>query len=211
MIINSIADVLNVLSAFFSLFFAFYLMSLKSGNRTSNLLISFFLIINAIDAGSVISSQFIVPRHPGFGLLLNTVIFLGPPLLYFYICSVTYQDFKLKWKYLWHSLPFVVAILLLIPRFYLADFDTKIHILRAEDGLIVEFKIIYLLLHVQITAYIIASYIVILRSKKLLLENYSNGDINYYNWLFTFITLIAIETVVSTFKNVFLIRRHLSF
>jgi AraC-like DNA-binding protein len=205
MIINSIADVLNVLSAFFSLFFAFYLLSLKSGNRTSNLLISFFLIINAIDAGSVISSQFIVPRHPGFGLLLNTVIFLGPPLLYFYICSVTYQDFKLKWKYLWHSLPFVVAILLLIPRFYLADFDTKIHILRAEDGLIVEFKIIYLLLHVQITAYIIASYIVILRSKKLLLENYSNGNINYYNWLFTFITLIAIETVVSTFKNVFLI------
>ena len=99
----------------------------------------------------------------------------------------------------------MTAILLVIPRFYLADFNTKIEILWAKDGLIVEFKIIYLLLHVQIIAYIIASYIVILRSKKLLLENYSNGNINYYNWLITFITLIAIETVVSTFKNVFLI------
>ena len=130
--INSLAEVLNVLSAFFSLFFAFYLLSLKSGNRSSNLLISFFLIISAIDSGSVISAQLILPYHPGLGLLLNTSIFLGPPLLYLYICSVTYQDFKLEWKHLWHTLPFVTAILLLIPRFYLADFDTKIDILRAE-------------------------------------------------------------------------------
>jgi len=205
MVINSLAEVLNVLSAFFSLFFSFYLLSLKSKNRSSNLLISFFLIISAIDSGSVVSAQLILPYHPGLGLLLNTSIFLGPPLLYLYICSVTYQDFKLEWKHLWHILPFVTAILLLIPRFFLADFDTKIDILWAKDGLIFEFKLIYLLLHVQIIAYIIASYIVILRSKKLLLENYSNGNVNYYNWLITFITLIAIETVVSTFKNVFLI------
>jgi AraC-like DNA-binding protein len=99
----------------------------------------------------------------------------------------------------------MVAILLLIPGFYLADFDKKIEILRASDGLIIELKLIYLLLHVQATAYIIACYIVILRSKKLLLENYSNGNINYYNWLITLITLIAIEVVVSTFKNVFMI------
>jgi AraC-like DNA-binding protein len=118
---------------------------------------------------------------------------------------VTYQDFKLEWKHLWHILPFLTAILLLIPRFFLADFDAKIDILRAEDSLIFEFKLIYLLLHVQIIAYIIASYIVVLRSKKLLLENYSNGNVNYFNWLITLLTLIAIETVVSTFKNVFLI------
>jgi AraC-like DNA-binding protein len=203
--INSLAEVLNVLSAFFSLFFAFYLLTLKSRNRSSNLLIAFFLIISAIDSGSVISAQLILPYHPGLGLLLNTSLFLSPPLLYLYICSVTYQDFKLEWKHLWHTLPFVTAILLLIPRFYLADFDTKIDILWAKDGLIVEFKIIYLLLHVQIIAYIIASYIVVLRSKKLLLENYSNGNVNYYNWLITFLTLITIETVVSTFKNVFMI------
>jgi AraC-like DNA-binding protein len=118
---------------------------------------------------------------------------------------VTQADFKLKWKHLWHTLPFVIAILVLIPRFYLADYDKKIEILTASDGLILEFKLVYLLLHVQITVYIIACYIVILRSKKLLLENYSNGNVNYYNWLFTFITLVALETVVSTFKNFFLI------
>ena len=205
MVINSIAEVLNVLTAFFSLFFAFFLLSLKSKNRSSNLLISFFLIISAIDSGSVLSAQFIFPHYPGFGLLMNTLLFLSPPLLYFYICSVTYEDFKLKWMHLWHILPFVVAILLLTPRYYLADFETKIDILMEKNGLIVEFKIVYLLLHVQITAYIIACYIVILRSKKLLMENYSNGNVNYYNWLITLITLIAIEIVVSTFKNVFLI------
>ncbi len=205
MVINSIAEGLNILTAFLSLFFAFYLLSLKSENRISNILISLFLIIRAIDAGTVLSNQFIMLRHPGYGLLLNTLLFLSPPILYFYIRSVTQADFKLKWKHLWHTLPFVIAILVLIPRFYLADYDKKIEILTASDGLILEFKLVYLLLHVQITVYIIACYIVILRSKKLLLENYSNGNVNYYNWLFTFITLVALETVVSTFKNFFLI------
>ena len=205
MVINSIADVLNILTSFLSLFFAFFLLSLKSKNRSSNILISIYLIIFAIDSGSVLSGQFILPYYPGFGLLLNTLLFLGPPLLYFYICSVTYEDFKLKWKYLWHTLPFVIVILLLIPRFYLADFDKKIEILIASDGLIIEFKLIYLLLHVQIAAYLIACYLVILRSKKLLLENYSNGNVNYYNWLLTLITLIAFEVLVSTFKNFFMI------
>ena len=205
MVINSIAEGLNILTAFLSLFFAFYLLSLKSKNRISNILISLFLIIRAIDAGTVLSNQFIILYHPGFGLLLNTLLFLSPPILYFYIRSVTQADFKLKWKHLWHTLPFVIAILVLIPRFYLADYDKKIEILTASDGLILEFKLVYLLLHVQITVYIIACYIVILRSKKLLLENYSNGNVNYYNWLFTFITLVALETVVSTFKNFFLI------
>lgn len=205
MVINSLADVLNILTAFLSLFFAFFLLTLKSKNRSSNILISIYLIIVAIDSGSVLSGQFILPYYPGFGLLLNTLLFLSPPLLYFYICSVTYEDYNLKWKHLWHTLAFVIAILLLIPRFYLADFDKKIGILIANDGLIIELKLIYLLLHLQIAAYIIACYIVILRSKKLLLENYSNGNVNYYNWLITLITLIAIEVVVSTFKNVFMI------
>ena len=205
MVINSLAEALNILTAFLSLFFAFYLLSLKSKNRISNILISLFLIIRAIDAGTVLSDQFIMLRHPGYGLLLNTLLFLSPPILYFYIRSVTEADFKLKWKHLWHTLPFVIAILVLIPRFYLADYDKKIEILTANDGLILEFKLVYLLLHVQITVYIIACFIVILRSKKLLLENYSSGNVNYYNWLFTFITLVALETVVSTFKNFFLI------
>ncbi len=205
MAIYSIAEVLNVLTTFLSLFFAFYLIFSISKSRLSNLLISFFLIVSAIDSGSVLSRQFVYPYYPGFGMLLSTLLFLSPPLLYLYIRSVTCEDFKLKWNHLWHSLPFVMATLLLVPSFYLVDFDRKIQMLIASDGLIIELKLIYLMLHVQITAYIIACYILVLKSKKLLLENYSNGNVNYYNWLITLITLIAIEIVVSTFKNIFLL------
>ncbi|MDM9632687.1 helix-turn-helix domain-containing protein [Robiginitalea aurantiaca] len=205
MVLNSLADVLSILTSFLSLFFAFFLLSLKSQNRSSNVLISIYLIISAIDAGSILMGQFIMPYYPGVVLFLNTLLFFSPPLLYFYICSVTYADFKLKWKHLWHALPFVIAIAILIPRFYLADFDGKIEILRADEGLIIEMKLVYLLIHLQIAAYIIASFNVILRSKKLLLENYSNGHVNYYNWLLTLLTLISVEVFVSTLKNVFLI------
>lgn len=205
MVINSLADILNILTAFLSLFFGFYLLSLKSKNRLSNILIALYLIISAIDAGTVISGQYIYPNYPGLGLLINTSLFLGPPLLYFYICSVTYIDFKLKSKHLIHVIPFVLAILILVPRFYLANYEQKISVLSASDNVIIEIKLVYLMLHVQAFAYIIASYSVILKSKKLLLENYSNGNINYYNWLLTLIKLIALEIIVSTFKNVFLI------
>lgn len=205
MFIDSVADILNILTTFLSLFFAFYLLSLKSKNRVSNTLIALYLIISAIDSGSVLSGQFIYPSFPGLGLLLNTTLFFGAPVLYLYICSVTYEDFKLKPKHFWHVIPFVVVTLLLIPRFFTVGFEEKIEILRANDGMIIEFKIIYLLLHVQIIAYLIASYSVVLRSRKLVLENYSNAEVNYYNWLITLLTLIALEVAISTFKNIFLI------
>ena len=205
MLINSFTDILGVLIAFLSLFFAFYLLTIKSENKLSNYLISFYLIIRAIDSGAIFSSQLISPNYPGLGLLINTLFFLSPPLLYLYICSTTYKDFKLSTKHFFHAITFLVAIAILIPRFYLADFDDKIEILKANDGIIIEMKLVFLMLHLQVFTYIIASFLTILKAKKLLLENYSFGNTNYYNWLFTLITLIAIETIVSTFKNVFMI------
>lgn len=204
MVINSLADILNILSAFLSLFFAFYLVSLKSGHKLSNRLIALYLIVNAIDAGSILSGLFIYPTYPGLGLLLNTTLFLGAPLLYLYINAVTYKDFKLGRKHLWHLIPFIAAIALLIPNFYLADFNEKIAVLKAQNGVILEFKLIYLSLHLQIFTYLIACYFVILKSKKILLENYSNGTVNHYNWLLTLTSLIALEVIVSTFKNAFM-------
>lgn len=205
MVIHSFSDILSVLITFLSLFFAFYLLTIRSKNRLSNYLISFFLIIRAIDSGAIITSQLIFPYYPGLGLLINTSLFLSPPLLYFYICSVTNKDFKLSTKYIYHAIPFIVAIVILIPRFYLTNFDDKIEILMASDGKIIEMKLVFLMLHLQIFVYIIASFFVILRSKKLLLENYSFGNINYYNWLFTLIILLVFETIISTFKNVFML------
>jgi len=203
--INSFGDILNILTAFLSLFFAFFLLTIKSKNRFSNVLIALYLIISAIDASTIITSQLILRNYPGFGLLLNTTLFFGPPILYLFIRSVCFHNIKLQKEHFLHVIPFVLAIVLLIPRFYFENYDNKISILSAKDEVIIEIKLVYLLLHLQTIAYIIASFLVVLRSKKLLLENYSGGNINHYNWLISLLTIVSVEIVVSTFKNVFLL------
>lgn len=203
--INSSSDILNILTAFLSLFFAFFLLTLKSKNRFSNVLIALYLIINAIDSSTIITSQFIFPKFPGLGLFLNTTLFFGPPILYLFVRSVCFHNIKIQKAHFLHVIPFVLAIVLLIPRFYLENYDNKISILSAKDEVIIEIKLVYLLLHLQTIAYTVASFLVVIRSKRLLLENYSGGSLNHYNWLISLLTLVSLEIVVSTFKNVFLL------
>ena len=203
--INSFSDILNILTAFLSLFFAFFLLTIKSKNRLSNVLIALYLIISAIDASTVITSQLITRKFPGLGILLNTTLFFGPPILYLYIRSLCFYNIKFRKTHLLHAIPFVLAIVLLISRFYTENYENKMSILSAKNEVIIEIKLVYLLLHLQTIVYIIASFLVVLRSKRLLLENYSGGSVNHFNWLISLLTIVAFEIVVSTFKNVFLL------
>jgi len=58
-------------------------------------------------------------------MLRNTCAFLQIPVFYLYVLSVCYSDFKLKPKYLIHLLPFLIANIALLPRFYTVDTASK--------------------------------------------------------------------------------------
>jgi len=206
--INSVSDILNIITAFLSLFFAFFVLTVNTKNRLSNILIALYLIINAIDTSVIFNQQLIFPSYPGIGMLINTSLFFGLPLLFLYICSVIFSDFKLRTKHIIHAIPFILAILILIPRFYSVSYEEKWEVLKATNGVIIEIKLMLLLLHTQVLGYIIASYVLIFRHKKLQLENYSNGSLNHYKWIFTLITIIAITFITSTFKNVFMLYQY---
>lgn len=94
---------------------------------------------------------------------------------YLYIISVCYSDFKLKPKYLLHLLPFLIANLALLPRFYGIDTASKISFIQNRQSM-VEFRFNHILIHLQIIVYIIAVFIVLRKSKKLYVEN--NAGIN---------------------------------
>lgn len=203
--IDSTSDIINLLTTFLSLFFALFLLTLRSGNVLSNRLIAAYLIIYALDSGTFISSQLIAVRYPGWGLFLNSFLFFGPPLLYLYVCSVCYEDMRIRRKDIIHAIPFVLAFVLLIPRFYMQSHEGKIAVLSGEDEILPEMILVYLLLHLQIVGYLIASFRVVFRSKRVLLENYASGSINHFNWLLSLLTIMSMEVVVSSFKNLFLL------
>lgn len=200
-------DYKNFISLFIVLIswiLVFFLLTAKSKNKKSNLILVLFFLVNAQDSSGLFASYFVYPKFPGLGMLINSTVFLKLPLLYLYIISVIYSDFKFQKKHLWHIAPFLINILLFVPRFYLVDFESKNEFLEHTKNDVLEIQISYILIHMQIGVYLFLSFKQINRYKKLLLENFSNANLFNYKWLFQFVLLFGIESVIASLKNLFL-------
>jgi AraC-like DNA-binding protein len=200
-------DYKNFISLFIVLIswiLVFFLLTAKSKNKKSNLILVLFFLVNAQDSSGLFAFYFVYPKFPGLGMLINSTVFLKLPLLYLYIISVIYSDFKFQKKHLWHITPFLVDILLFVPRFYLVDFESKNEFLKHAKNDVLEIQISYILIHVQIGVYLFLSFKQINRYKKLLLENFSNANLFNYKWLFQFVLLFGIESAIASLKNLFL-------
>ncbi len=200
----SFTDIISLFIVFVSLLFAAFLLTMKTELYTRNLLIALFLIFTAQDSSSI-ASYFVYPNFPGWGMLMNSTVFFNMPLLYLYILSVIYSDFKLKRRHLIHCIPFIINVILFIPRYYAVDFDEKWIFLNA-NGIerMPEIKVSYILVHLQIATYLIASFLAIRKYKNLLLENYSNASMFSYRWMYQLILIYAISSFVASVKNVFM-------
>lgn len=200
----SFTDIVSLFIVFVSFLFAAFLLTMKSEKYTSNMLIALFLIFNAQDS-SAIFSYFVYPNFPGWGMLMNSTVLFIMPLLYLYIHSIIYSDFRLKPRDLIHCVPFIINAIVFIPRYYAVDFDQKWVYLNANIiERMAEVKFSYIFVHLQIASYLIASFLAIRKYKLLLLENYSNASMFNHNWLYTIILIFAIQSVLAAVKNVFL-------
>lgn len=190
------------LSLFLALFLATFLVSIKTKHRVSNYLFAAFLILTGIDIGGVLI-EFIVQNPSNVGMLRKNVTFLQIPVFYLYIMSVCYSDFRLKFKHLIHVAPFLIVNLVLLPRYYLRDISSKISFLENSHNM-VEVQFNYTLLHIQIVVYMFAAFMVLKKSKKLYLENFTGININSYHWLFQLTIALAIFYSLAFLKNIFI-------
>jgi AraC-like DNA-binding protein len=198
---NLVSVVIVVISIILSLF----LLTSKSKNKKANIFLALFLLANAQDSSGLIASYFIYPDYPGWGMIVNSTVFLKVPLLYLYFQAVIYSDFEFRFIQLWHLSPWLLNLLMFVPRFYAVDFDAKWTFLTAADNKeFLEIRASYILVHVQILIYIFLSYSLIWKYRKLLLENYSNASLFNYKWLIQLITVFALEFILAAFKNVFM-------
>ena len=202
----NLIQILSLLIVFVSLMLAMFLLTLKSENYLSNLILALFLIVSAQDSDSIFIGQFVYPSYPALGMLINSTVFFKVPLLFLYILAVTQSGFRLKWIHLLHALPFVVITVALIPQFYGVGYEEQIRFLQGnsvyERQPVIQFS--YILVHIQILVYVVASFMVISRYRKLQLENYSNASLFNYKWLFQFMVIFTIESLVASLKNLFM-------
>ncbi|UJH66398.1 helix-turn-helix domain-containing protein [Allomuricauda sp. SCSIO 65647] len=200
--IKTFPELLGVLTGFLSFFFAFFLLTLKTKKQTSNILIAMFLIVFAIDTGgNVLLNNYVYPEHPGLGLLLSCLIFLELPFFYLYIRSIVYSDFRLKPVHIVHVVPFLLAFVVLLPNFYLVSVEEKHIVLKGEDPVLLELKLVYVILHLQVLFYLVASFVLVLHYRKLYLENHSDTRWFNHRWLFQLVLFLSVDFLVSALKN----------
>jgi len=201
----SFDNFISLILVFVSWLLIAFLLTAKTKNKTSNIILSLFLLVNAQDSSGLFASYFVYPHHPGWGMMINSTVDFKMPLLFLYIQSVVYSDFKFKKIHLFHLTAWILNTIVLFPRFYAVDFDEKWAFLSAIDFReTIEIRLSYIIVHIQILVYFVMSFMLIKKYKTLLLENYSNASLFNYKWLFQLVFLFAFIALVATIKNMFL-------
>lgn len=196
-------SILSLIISFLFVLFAVFLLTVKSNNRISNILIASFLMITAFDI-SVYYYANVVTIHPILEMLRIRSSEFKSPLFFLYILSVIYQDFRFKYIHLANVLPFIISVLILFPRFFLAGFDQQETFLANYVDM-PEIKWIAFFSYAVSLVYIIASYVVIKRYKTVVLENYAvNASLTTYYFLHQLVILIIIGFSLTFIKEVFL-------
>ena len=202
----SFQQFINLFLVLISWLLIIFLLTAKTKNKTSNILLALYLLMNAQDSSGLFASFFVYPDYPGWGMFINNSVFLKFPLLYLYLLSVIYSDFKLKPKHLWHLWAYAINFIILWPDYFSVDSESKwaFLIAKTEGHEPMAIKLSYLLIHVQSFIYIVLCFIAVKKYKQLLLENYADAKLQLHQWLFQFITLITVSMVIATIKNVLL-------
>ena len=191
---------ISVLTIFISLFLSLFLVTVKTEHKLSNRLFAFFLVLTAIDMIGNIVPLFDISLN--VRVFLSSIFFLQLPTFYLYVLSVCYSDFKLKPKHLIHTIIFLIANLILLPRFYTVDLNAKIRFLDKSNSM-PEIHFNHILMHIQVLLYIVAAFMLLRKARKIYLENYAGASIESLNWLFQFTLALSAFYFIALVKNIF--------
>ena len=193
-------QIIGIVSCCISLLLAFFLLSVKSKNKISNKLFATFLILSAIDLSGWFQYLYL-PGLSNFGMFKSMFSFLQMPVFYFYVLSVCYSDFKLKPNHFLHAIPFLIANLIMIPRFYSVNTAAK-YALWENYNTIWELIYVHISIDLQFIIYIILIFVLLKRYKKIYQQNFSDTSSKAFDWLFQFTLVSAIIHSVVILKNV---------
>ena len=191
---------------FTHLIVASFLVTVRSGNRLSNRIFGGFLLVTALDLSNFLFPSF-YHSHLNLDMTRANTSFLIAPLLYFYVRSVIHSDFRLKWRQLWHTGPFLLSCLILLPGYYLVDVQGKLAFYEDLHNQI-EIMAISILVHVQLALYLGVCFRILIRHRKVLVDHFSDPNKLNTNWLIRLVQLYTVNYVIVLTRNVLKFRFH---
>lgn len=192
-------SILGIVSTVVSILLIFFLISKSSNKSLSNRLFAVYLLLICVDLSSSYSN-FFFNKPNNFLVFLITCSALTIPVLYLYVLSVCYSDFKMKSIHLIHIIPFVLINILLVFDYYGIDTQAKINYFKSFENHFA-IKFFYGVVTTLAFGYLFLIYRVLYRFKRLYYENYSNAELSTYRWLWQLINFITILYFVATIKN----------
>ena len=197
-----ILQIITAILCFVSILFGVFLLFVKSKNKLGNRILALFIFVRAIDASVLIYGNYI-DLHPALDVLRHDIGgFFQSPLLFLFVLSIIYKNFKLKIKHLLLSVPFIIATLFSIPRYYLYYLGFN-NTLLDNFPLSFEITLTYTLAVLQNLGLILVTFFILIRYKKILLENYSNTDNYNYRWLFHLNIISSFLFLAALIKNIY--------
>ncbi|MEP1489191.1 MAG: AraC family transcriptional regulator [Algibacter sp.] len=198
---TSIIGIISFIIVVLFLLLGAFLLTVKTTKKLSNKLLASFLIITAIDI-SVFFYHSFIELPPSIEMFRIQISSFKDPLLFLYILSVIYSDFKLKTKHLIHLLPWIVSIIILLPNFFLGSKEEQLQFLSNYSDTF-EGQFIIGMNRITEVIYIIAEIYYLIRYRKLLLENYTSKEaFYYYHWLKQLIIFILVGQTLTFIKGI---------
>ncbi|TCK57581.1 AraC-like DNA-binding protein [Flavobacterium sp. 90] len=199
--IDSFLGIMGWMSVFVSLLLAFFLVTVKTQNKLANRLFALYLLFFAIDNIGIFISESFVKSHFNLEFFRWTTCALTIPVFYLYIVSVCFTDFRLKAKYLVHTIPFIIINTVFIFRLYFGSDVDKMQFYNHRSQM-PEFYSFQFMLALQIIIYSIATFSVLKKYKELYQENYTNPKTSIFKWLFQISIVFFTLYYLSIAKNV---------
>ncbi len=197
---SSVISIVSFIIVLLFVLLSIFLLSVKTTKKLSNQLLASFLIITAIDISVFFYHNFIA-LPPSIEMLRIQISNFKDPLLFLYILSIIYSDFKLKWIHLVHVIPWLVCIIILTPNFFLRSYETQ-SLFLSNFNETKEARIIDVFSKIIEIVYIVAELYYIIRYRKLLLENYTGKEaFDNYRWVKQLIIFILIGQLLTFIKG----------
>jgi AraC-like DNA-binding protein/uncharacterized membrane protein YjjP (DUF1212 family) len=196
---TNILNTITLITIFVMLLLAFFLLTVNAKNKLSNRLFAGFLLLTTFDLTSFLTGNYF-ETNLNFEIFRMTISLLIMPVFYLYIKAVCYSDFRLKSKHLLLLIPFALANLVFIPRFYWATATESISIYEHFKQM-PEIRFFYILGELQYAFYIIWVFIILKKYKEIYLENYTNVNNSSYKWLFQMMVFFLIAHCIVIFKS----------
>jgi AraC-like DNA-binding protein len=198
----SLANILSIIIPFEALLFAIYILSLKVERRISNVFIALFIFDFGLENFMPVLYENVFIQYPQFALILDTLFFLQLPLIYLYIKSASFEDFKLRRIDLLHLLPLLIANLIITFQYHILPLETKKLIFQGGmRDLQSEMYLVFSLFVLQMIFYFALSLKAINKYRHIVNENYSDLGKYNYKWIQQLLSVFLFILVVSIIKN----------